>query len=86
MFADSTVTTPFPLKILMWETALCWSPLFIWETEAGEGVALPGEEGNSRGCWGCSPVQPPPGLISLPLLADETVTLEIMEPITHQLT
>lgn len=55
MFTDSTVMTPFPLKILMWETVLCWSPLFMWETEAGEGVALPGEEGNSRGVLGLFP-------------------------------
>lgn len=62
---------------------LCWSPLFGWETEAGEGVALPGRERTAGGCWGCSPAQPPPALISLSLLADETVTLEITEPITH---
>lgn len=31
---------------------------------------------------GLFPAQPPPGLISLSLLADETVTLEITEPVT----
>lgn len=75
---------PFPLKILVWEAGLCWSPVFNWETEAGEGFALPGEEENIWGCWGCSPAQPPPGFISLPLLVDETMTLEITQPITHQ--
>lgn len=34
---------------------LMWSPLFSWETEAGEGVALPGRERNSRGVLGLFP-------------------------------
>lgn len=52
MFIDSTLLTPFPLKILMWETAVRCSPFFNWETEAGEGVALPREQGHGRGVPG----------------------------------
>lgn len=83
MFIDSRVVTPFPFNIPVWEALLCWSPLFNWETEAGEGVAFSGKERSSRGVLGLFPSPATPGFISLSLLADETVTLEITEPITH---
>lgn len=81
------VLTPFLLKPLMWDTLVSCSSYINTETEAGEGVILPGGQGQPRGAGGLlSPILPYQHLISILLLGDEMVTLEITKPVTHQLT